>query len=243
VHTPEFAFERKADNVRRAVEDNGLRYPVAQDNAYGTWSAWGNQYWPAKYLIDARGQVRYTHFGEGGYRETEAAIRALLAEAGDRGLGSYARARVETADPGVRTPETYLGSSRAQAFLPSPPMEGLKRYPGSRDLPPSHFALRGEWRVSRESATAVGGASVDASFVSRRVFVVLRSRGRSPRKVRVLLDGRPVGAREAGEDVMGGAVTVTGERLYRLVSLPAAQERRLTLRFQPGVTGYAFTFG
>jgi cytochrome c biogenesis protein CcdA/thiol-disulfide isomerase/thioredoxin len=243
VHTPEFAFERKADNVREAIARNGIRYPVAQDNQYGTWTAWGNQFWPAKYLIDASGKVRYTHFGEGSYRQTEQAIRTLLGAERRRPLGSLARARGEIADPGVRTPETYLGAERAQAFLPGPPMEGLAHYPGVRDLPADHFALRGAWRVSRESATAVGGASLDARFVSRKVFLVLRSPGRRARKVRVLLDGRPLMAREAGEDVVKGEVTVRGERLYRLVSLPSAQERRLTLRFDPGVTGYAFTFG
>jgi len=243
VHTPEFPFERKAQNVKDAIEQSGLRYPVAQDNEYGTWNAWGNQYWPAKYLIDARGRVRYTHFGEGDYRETEEAIRALLAEAGDDGLGPLAQASAQTADPGVGTPETYLGTERAQAFLPGPPVEGTQRYPGATDLPPSHFALKGTWRAGRESATAVRGASLDARFIAKEVYLVLASRGRRPRPVRVLLDGKPVALAEAGEDVKGGAVTVTGERLYRLVSLPRAQERRLTLRFADGVTGYAFTFG
>src|SRR5918999_727079 len=96
VHTPEFAFEREADNVRDAISANRLRYPVAQDNEYATWGAWGNQYWPAKYLIDARGRVRYAHFGEGAYEETEAAIRALLAEAGRDRLGRPAEARAES---------------------------------------------------------------------------------------------------------------------------------------------------
>ena len=90
VHTPEFPFERKTANVRSAIAQNRLRYPVVQDNGYGIWNAFGNQYWPAKYLIDARGRVRYTHFGEGDYKGTETAIRALLAEAGDRRLGARA---------------------------------------------------------------------------------------------------------------------------------------------------------
>ena len=97
VHTPEFPFERDAGNVERAIAQNQLRYPVAQDNDYATWDAWGNQYWPAKYLIDARGRVRYAHFGEGDYDKTESAIRALLAEAGASRLGATARAHVEVA--------------------------------------------------------------------------------------------------------------------------------------------------
>jgi cytochrome c biogenesis protein CcdA/thiol-disulfide isomerase/thioredoxin len=232
VHTPEFAFERKADNVKRAIAQNGLRYPVAQDNEFATWSAWGNNSWPAKYLIDARGRVRYSHIGEGGYEETDAAVRSLLAEAGKTGLGKTAEARVETADPAVQTPETYLGSQRAGAFLPEPPVTGTRVYPGVADLPPSHFALKGVWSVTGESATAVRGAQLDARFISKKVFLVMSSRGRRPRKVRVLLDGRPL--RE---------VTVTGDDLYRLVELERAGEHHLTLRFEDGVAGYAFTFG
>ena len=116
VHTPEFPFERDADNVQRAIAQNGLRYPVAQDNDYATWNAWGNQYWPAKYLIDARGRVRYAHFGEGDYAQTESAIRALLAEAGAARLGAAARAHVEMPSRGLATPGDLPGL-RARAGL------------------------------------------------------------------------------------------------------------------------------
>jgi cytochrome c biogenesis protein CcdA/thiol-disulfide isomerase/thioredoxin len=243
VHTPEFAFEREAQNVERAIAQNRLRYPIAQDNEYATWSAWGNQYWPAKYLIDARGRVRFAHFGEGSYEETEAAIRALLAEAGADRLGAMTRARVETASRELATPETYLGYERAEGFLPGPPRPGFGRYEGVEELPPVHFALSGAWNVSRESATAISGARIDARVTARKVFLVLSSEGRRPRDVQVLLDGRPVGAAEAGDDVRDGRVTVREERLYRLVSLPRVEDRRLTLRLPAGVTGYAFTFG
>ncbi|MGH2801948.1 MAG: cytochrome c biogenesis protein DipZ, partial [Thermoleophilaceae bacterium] len=243
VHTPEFAFEREAENVRRAIAQNRLRYPVAQDNEYATWSAWGNQYWPAKYLIDAHGRVRYAHFGEGAYEETEAAIRALLAEAGRERLGEMASARVETASPDLATPETYLGYERAERFLPGPLRPGVGRYPGVDELPPVHFALSGTWRVSRESATALRDARIDARVTARKVFLVLSSEGERPHDVEVLLDGRPIRAAEAGDDVAGGRVTVREERLYRLVSLRRVEDRRLTLRVPRGVTGYAFTFG
>ena len=242
VHTPEFAFERDAANVERAIGQNRLRYPVAQDNEFATWNAWGNQYWPAKYLIDARGRVRYAHFGEGAYDETESAIRALLAEAGASRLGATARARVETAARELATPETYLGYERAQGFDP-PLRPGVARYPGADDLAPVHFALGGTWDVSNESATAVRDARIEARVTARKVFLVLGTSDGRPRDVQVLLDGRPITAREAGADVAGGRVTVRGERLYRLVSLPAVEDRRLTLRLAPGATGYAFTFG
>jgi cytochrome c biogenesis protein CcdA/thiol-disulfide isomerase/thioredoxin len=243
VHTPEFAFEHEADNVREAIAASGLRYPVAQDNEYATWSAWGNQYWPAKYLIDARGRVRYAHFGEGAYEETEAAIRALLAEAGRDRLGPVAKARAETADPELVTPETYLGHERAEGFVPGPPRPGYGVYDAPDELGPVSFALSGAWYLGAESATAVRDARIEARVTARKVFLVLSSKGGRPREVEVLLDGRPVSAGEAGEDVHGGRVAVTEERLYRLVSLAGVEDRRLTLRVPAGVTGYAFTFG
>jgi cytochrome c biogenesis protein CcdA/thiol-disulfide isomerase/thioredoxin len=243
VHTPEFAFERDAGNVGRAVAQNHLRYAVAQDNDYGTWTAWGNQYWPAKYLIDSRGRVRYTHFGEGDYEQTEAAIRALLAEAGADRLGAPARAHAETASGGLATPETYLGFERAARFLPGPLRRGLGRYPGVDELPPVHFALSGTWNVTGESARAVADAKIDARVTARKVFLVLSSEGGRPRDVEVLLDGKPVAASDAGADVQGGRVRVREERLYRLVALDRVEDRRVTLRVPAGVSAYAFTFG
>jgi cytochrome c biogenesis protein CcdA/thiol-disulfide isomerase/thioredoxin len=233
VHTPEFTFERELDNVERAVRRNRLHYAVTQDNSYATWDAWGNQYWPAKYLIDSDGRVRYTHFGEGAYAETEAAIRALLAEAGRQRLGDATRTRTESSDPGVATPETYLGFARADGFVPSRPRPGTSRYPPLRgELEPSRFALSGVWRVDEESATAVRAAAIHARVVARKVFLVLSSRASTPRTVEVLLDEKPL-----------RRVAVRGQRLYRLVSLPEVVDQRLTLRLDSGVSAYAFTFG
>jgi cytochrome c biogenesis protein CcdA/thiol-disulfide isomerase/thioredoxin len=243
VHTPEFSFEKDTGNVRRAIARDRLHYPVLQDNDYDTWTAWGNQYWPAKYLIDGLGRVRYTHFGEGDYDATERAIRALLRETGRSSLGGYTRARGEVASAGTSTPETYLGYARAQGFVPRPPAPGVRRYDAPGSLPANGFALGGTWRAEKESATAVSGATVDVHFNARRVFLVLSSRGDSPRVGRVLLDGHPVTAGESGEDVRGGVLRVTGQRLYRLVSLPRVENRTLRLELPPGVTGYAFTFG
>jgi cytochrome c biogenesis protein CcdA/thiol-disulfide isomerase/thioredoxin len=233
VHTPEFTFERDLDNVERAVRRNGLHYAIAQDNSYATWDAWGNQYWPAKYLVDAEGRVRYTHFGEGAYEQTETAIRALLAEAGRNRLGDMTRARTETADPGLATPETYLGFARADGFVPSPPRPGTNSYaPLHGGLERSRFALSGVWRVDEESATAVRGASIHARVVARKVFLVLSARGPGRHEVDVLLDGEP-----------RRRMIVRGQRLYPLVSLPEVADQRLTLRVDPGVSAYAFTFG
>ena len=142
--------------MERAIDEDGLTYPVAQDNDYATWTAYGNQYWPAKYLIDARGRVRFVHFGEGSYAETERAIRSLLAEAGQARLGGRAKARAETADPEVATPESYLGASRADRFANGPIRPGSQVFGAiaPSELPPDHLAYAGGWRISGESATA-----------------------------------------------------------------------------------------
>jgi cytochrome c biogenesis protein CcdA/thiol-disulfide isomerase/thioredoxin len=242
VHTPEFPFERDAGNVADAIARNGITYPVVQDNDYGTWDAFGNQYWPAKYLIDSKGRVRYVHFGEGDYGQTESAIRELLAEDGG-GAGSRARhVRVETPDPGLRTPETYLGAARARGWA-TPVSPGRHDYGAVGEPPaPNGFAYSGVWRISDEDATSVEDARIDATFTARRVFLVLGSPG-SERDLKVLLDGRPIGAGDSGDDVTNGVVAVGPQRLYSLVDLPRAARHTLTLEFDPGVSGYAFTFG
>ena len=243
VHTPEFPFERDAGNVADAIEQNGLEYAVVQDNEYGTWTAYGNRYWPAKYLIDAEGQVRYVHFGEGEYETTERAIRTLLREKGDEELGGGARARAERAAAGLKTPETYLGSLRARGYVQDPIRAGERDFgPAPAELGDERFAYSGRWRIGQESATALDDAGLDASFGARRVFLVLGSPG-GPRNVRVLLDGAPIPDRLAGEDVRGGVARIDKQRLYRLVELPGAGRHRLSLEFEAGVEGYAFTFG
>jgi len=244
VHTPEFPFEREAGNVAEAIEQNEIRYPVAQDNEYATWNAYANQYWPAKYLIDANGNVRYVHFGEGEYEETEAAIRELLAEAGQRPGAALAEARAETASPLVTTPESYLGSARADRFVNGPIASGTQSFavPAS-GLAPDSLAYEGRWRIAPDGATSVDRASLHLAFGARRVFLVLGSRGGEPRQVRLLLDGKPLPQRLAGADVHDGVATIRGERLYRLVELPRAERHVLSLQLDPGITGYAFTFG
>ena len=244
VHTPEFPFERDAGNVEDAIAQNGLRYPVAQDNDYATWDAYGNQFWPAKYLIDTRGRVRYTHFGEGDYEETEEAIRRLLEEAGRRPPTGLAKAHAERASPFVTTPESYLGAARADRFLNGPIRAGAQTFPSpAGGVPDDQLAFQGRWRIDESSATAVRGARLHVAFGAQRAFLVLGTRGGEPRRVRVLLDGRPLPDELAGSDVRGGTVLVGRQRLYRLVELPKAERHLLTLELAPRVAGYAFTFG
>lgn len=244
VHTPEFAFEHDAGNVQSAISRFGLRYPVAQDNNMGTWNAYGNEYWPADYLIDANGHVRYAAAGEGDYAQTETAIRALLAEAGKSVGGGMSHPANVVTPSEVATPETYLGTARAQGWH-SGPQPGVHDYGASppAQLGLNEFAFSGTWNIAKEPATAISGAGVDAEFQAKNVYLVLSSAGERARTVQVLLDGKPIAARDAGADVHDGAVTVTSQRLYSLVSLAADQEHRLVLRFAPGVSGYAFTFG
>ncbi|HEY7891558.1 MAG TPA: cytochrome c biogenesis protein DipZ [Solirubrobacteraceae bacterium] len=244
VHTPEFAFEHDAGNVENAIARFGLRYPVVQDNNMGTWNAYGNQYWPADYLIDAKGHVRYASAGEGDYSHTETAIRALLALAGAHVGGATSHPKDVVTPTEVATPETYLGTARAQGWR-NGPLPGVHDYGASAasGLGLSEFAYTGTWSISSQPATALADAGVDVEFEAKNVYLVLSSQGGRPRQVQVLLDGKPISPADAGADVHGGALTVKGQRLYWLVSLPADQRHRLSLRFDPGISGYAFTFG
>ena len=241
IHSPEFPFEKDAGNVGEAIQRNGIEYPVAQDNDLANFTRYGTEYWPAEYFIDAKGRVRYVHFGEGEYGEKEKVIRELLAEAGHSvGAGESGAKGIE-ASTGVTTPESYLGSLRADRFVNGPIAAGTHDF-GSPGAPPTNgLAYSGRWKVEPESATAEGGA-LELSFGARRVYLVLGSPGQS-RRVRVLLDGRPIPDRLAGSDVHNGVVTVSGQRLYDLVDLPKVEDRTLRLVPEAGVMGYAFTFG
>jgi hypothetical protein len=187
--------------------------------------------------------VRYVHFGEGKYQETERAIRALLEEAGEGGgLGGTSRPAMEQ-PTGLATPETYLGSQRAERFDNGPIRDGVHDYGNSKTTPrPDHLAYRGTWKISPDGAEAGAGARLLLNFRAREVYLVLGSRDRS-RSMRVLLDGKPISAANSGPDVHGGVVRVGPQRLYRLVSLPHSGDHLLELRPESGTRGYAFTFG
>ncbi|MBA3788352.1 MAG: cytochrome c biogenesis protein DipZ [Actinobacteria bacterium] len=230
VHTPEFAFERVASNVRENAKELGVEYPIALDNEFGTWNAWHNQYWPAKYLIDRKGHVRYYHFGEGDYDESESAIRELLAE---RGAGSddlpAPAALADESPRGLVTPESYLGHQRLARYVGTtiaPDRE--QRYVLSSALEENELTFGGRWKVEGERAVAGRDARLRLRYRSRDVYLVLTGKG----AVDVLVDGK----RER-------RVQVAGDRLYTLVERPEISDHLLELRFAPGVAGYAFTFG
>jgi thiol-disulfide isomerase/thioredoxin len=227
VHTPEFAFEHVPANVRENVRKLGVRYPVALDNEYGTWNAWHNQYWPAKYLIDKAGHVRYYHFGEGDYGQTEGAIRELLAEAGAE-LSSRSRLPKEPS-VGLVTPESYLGYERLARYNGVPVLHDAERaYSFPSTLEANELAFAGRWKFEHERAVPGSGARLRLQYRARNVYLVLTGAG----SVRVLVDGKPE-----------RTVAVRGDRLYTLVERPASGDHLLELRFGPGVAAYAFTFG
>ncbi len=243
VETPEFTFERSASNVKQAIHSDGLTYPVVQDNDYGTWGAYQNQYWPAEYLIDADGRVRHAQFGEGDYNQDEAAVRQLLHDAGARTLPSPMTAKAIAPTSSLATPETYLDSQRSRGFAVRL-TPGVRFYPGAGHLAPNQFALRGSWRVTSQSAGPVSRrAAIEARFQAAKVYLVLTSAGNVPRYGHVLLDGHPISDHQSGADVSNGVVTVRGQRLYSLVSLPGDQAHTLTVTLPPGVSAYDFTFG
>jgi thiol-disulfide isomerase/thioredoxin len=231
VHTPEFAFEREPDNVRRAVRDHQIEYPVALDNEYGTWQAFQNRYWPAKYFVDRRGRLRYVHFGEGDYDESERVIRELLAEDAS---GPLVSDEIEDETPsGEQTPETYLGYQRLDRFTGSrivPDEEAEYSIPA---LVPRHgVAYGGRWTVEGERIVAGEDARLRLSFRGRNVFLVLGTDG-DRKTVEVTLDGEPV-----------GTVQVTQDDLYTLARIPGEKGNHiLDLGFSPGTEAYAFTFG
>jgi cytochrome c biogenesis protein CcdA/thiol-disulfide isomerase/thioredoxin len=228
VHTPEFAFEHVLSNVRDATHRFRLRYPVALDNRFGTWNAYGNQYWPAEYLIDRRGHVRHAHFGEGEYDRTENLIRRLLSESPNVRLGGDATMPDETPTH-LTTPESYLGTARIDRYVGSTIAEGRETtYRFARTLPQNDLSYAGRWVVGRERIVAGGGARLRVHFRAQHVYLVLGGEGR----LRALVDGRSV-----------RTIRVNGDRLYTILDLPQLVDAVLELRFTPGISAFAFTFG
>jgi thiol-disulfide isomerase/thioredoxin len=255
VHTPEFEFERDLDNVRRAVQDIGIDLPIAVDSERAIWRAFENEYWPALYVVDAQGRVRYHHFGEGDYERSERVIQQLLAEAGHARAGGPlvsvegrgAEAPADSAD--LSSPETYVGYGRAERFVAP---GGAHRdqphvYGAPARLGLNEWTLEGDWTL-REHAAAAGkpGGRITYRFHARDVHLIMgpAERGASVR-FRVLIDGRAPGPSH-GLDVDGqGNGTVTSQRTYHLVRQPAPiVDRTFEIEFlDPGVEAFDFTFG
>jgi thiol-disulfide isomerase/thioredoxin len=252
VHTPEFPFERDIDNVRAAVNEMAVHYPIALDSKYKIWRAFGNQYWPAVYIADAEGRIRHHRFGEGGYEEIERVVQQLLRDSGLDGVpddlvpdgGDGFEAQADWAN--LETPETYLGYEQAQNFASPGGLSGGE-YETPDLLELNQWALAGEWMI-RSGACVLNGAegSIAFRFHARDVHLVMgpRNRGASV-PFRVAVDGAPPGDAHGLDVDEHGEGTVTEQRLHQLIrQREPFGDRTFEITFlAPGAEAYAFTFG
>jgi thiol-disulfide isomerase/thioredoxin len=255
VHTPEFGFEHDLDNVRRAVKDLGVDYPVAVDSDYAIWNAFSNHYWPAFYFVDAQGQIRHHRFGEGDYEQSEMILQQLLTEAGsggtDQELTSVDARGVEAAADwaSLRSPENYLGYERTDNFVApnGSILDTRYDYAVPTRLRLNHWALAGAWTVQRGAvALHQAGGRILYRFHARDLHLVMGPAAReTPVRFYVRMDGQPPGAAHGTDVDDQGNGTVTEPRLYQLIRQPGpVSERTFEITFlDPGVQAYAFTFG
>jgi thiol-disulfide isomerase/thioredoxin len=255
VHTPEFPFERDADNVRQAVEDMRVAYPVALDPDYAVWRAFGNHYWPAVYIADAEGRIRFHHFGEGEYDTCERVVQELLREAGAEGIGDDL---VDVVPDGLEaqadwatleSPETYLGYEQAENFS-SPGGAELNEpriYEAPESLQLNHWALSGDWTIGRRACVLnEGDGRLAFRFHCRDVHLVMGPRVRETTvPFRVLVDGEPPGDAHGLDVDEGGYGTLSQQRLHQLIRDPGSiSDRTFEIAFDAaGAEVYAFTFG
>jgi thiol-disulfide isomerase/thioredoxin len=255
VHTPEFPFEHDIDNVRRAVRQMDIAYPIAVDNNYAIWRAFDNHYWPAVYFLDQRGRLRDHHFGEGQYERSEMVIQRLLAEAGaatsDRGLVRVDPAGAEApADwNNLKSSENYLGYQRTEHFA-SPggaEFDRRRRYAAPARLALNQWALVGEWTVGRQAilSNAPGARIVDRFHARDHHLVMGPSRRESPVRFHISIDGRPPGSAHGVDVDESGNGTVGEQRLYQLIRHPTPiVDRQFEIEFlDAGVEAFSFTFG
>jgi cytochrome c biogenesis protein CcdA/thiol-disulfide isomerase/thioredoxin len=242
VHAPEFSFEKNPDNVRQAVKDAGLKYPIAMDNDLLTWAAFGNQYWPATYLIDKDGQIRRTHFGEGEYTEEEQAVRTLLAENGGKVPGQLGNETSNLGDEQT-TPETYLGYSRAGNYVGQDLQFGQQTYKPQNLDAVNQWTLSGTWNESQEGITAVKDSVLTYRVMSKDVYLVTGNNANGV--VGVKINGKPASdSGGAGSDVKDSQLNVTMAQLYKIVHFDNFQsDITVELHVPAGVQLNTFTFG
>jgi cytochrome c biogenesis protein CcdA/thiol-disulfide isomerase/thioredoxin len=255
VHAPEFAFERDVGNVTKAMKDLGINYPVAIDNDYKIWRAFNNEYWPAHYFADAQGRIRYHHFGEGDYAESERVIQQLLREAGAvkvaDGLIDADATGVQLAPDmsEVQSPETYVGFQRAEHFVPETGLvpDKVAAYSPPAELALNDWSLDGKWNVGSERATSSAPASrIVYRFHARDLHLVLGpGADGKPVRFKVLIDGKAPGDAHGTDVAPDGSGSVNSQRLYQLVRQSGGvTDRTFSIEFlDPGVSAYAFTFG
>jgi cytochrome c biogenesis protein CcdA/thiol-disulfide isomerase/thioredoxin len=239
VSTPEFAFEHNPANVAAAVKRDGLTYPVALDNSYATWNAFDNDSWPADYLIDKNGNIRYVSLGEGDYSTTEKALQTLL--------GINRPLTTPTSNVPItqqQTPETYFGTNRSQNFTGNPAeiTDGTSTFTPATSLESNQWTLGGSWQISPQYITSQSSSStLQFNFNAKNVYVVAGSANNQSESVGVSLPTKNAGS--YGSDDPGGMLSISGSRLYNIVSLPKAGSGTVTLNVPAGVSLYTFTFG
>ncbi|MBP6882227.1 MAG: cytochrome c biogenesis protein DipZ [Candidatus Levybacteria bacterium] len=245
VHTPEFAFEKETSNVQNAIKQFKINYPVAQDNDFATWNAYENLYWPAEYLIDSKGVIRRTHFGEGKYDEMEEAIQGLLKEAGQDVEESISQTSDQT--PTAQTsPETYLGSGRMLYLQGRGKADlGEQNFERPKTISLNKFSFVGNWTVQDEFSQSGNDASLIYNFIGEHVYLVLKKGQAVDGKIEVFIDGKVISPEHSGLDVTDGVMTVSTDKLYDIVDMKGnTRNHLLELRFKtPGVQAFAFTFG
>lgn len=233
VHSPEFDFEKNDKNLANALHKFDIKYAVAMDNNLVTWHNFENEYWPTHYLIDQNGKVVYMHFGEGQYEVLENNIRTLL---------NLPKQKVEYEKhlfSKSTTPETYLGSGRAQRNMNDHENELV--FPNS--MPLHHWALSGKWNVQEQYSESADDAALRIHFLAKKVFLVMSTKDGKPIDVNVKLNGKPL-VKYAGEDVNNSQVKVAQSRLYELVNSNKMQDGILDVStHHKGLRVYTFTFG
>jgi thiol-disulfide isomerase/thioredoxin len=255
VHTPEFSFEHNIGNVRQAVQDMGITYPVATDNDYAIWRAFGNHYWPALYFADAHGRIRHHHFGEGEYAQSEMVIQQLLAETGSVGAGTdlvsvEARGLEVPAEwASLRSPENYTGYGRTENFAsPGGAVPGKPHlYTIPARLGINQWALSGDWTMAEEATTLNAAyGHIACRFHARDLNLVMGpAASETPVRCGVFIDGQPPGEAHGSDVDRDGNGTVTQQRVYQLIRHPGRiTDRTFEITFlDPGAQAYAFTFG
>lgn len=251
IHTPEFAFEKNIENVRDAAKRFELAFPLVLDNTYDTWNAYGNRYWPRKYLIDIHGNIVYDHIGEGAYDTTEKKIQELLEER-KQVLNADIKLTKEMQKPEnaeavnhsvVKSPETYFGSLRAK-FLGNATEENetIITFSQPLDIDPNKIYLVGTWDIQPEYAEAISDdARIIYGYTAQKVFLVMSSEKNV--RLNVNVDNKKITSTSEGIHVKNGILPVQNEQLYRIIENEASSSHILDLEVEKGLRAFAFTFG
>lgn len=240
VHSPEFSFERNVDNVKKAVEELQVNWPVVLDNDFTQWKSYNNRYWPAHFFIDGNGEIRYFHFGEGSYEESEQVIRELLEENGAK-LDRQTDTKISDNAMGKRTPELYLGYARSNSFANSDNYETDQStlFEKKENLKPGEWTLDGEWIIRNDFIEIDGDGELDLLFEGKDIYMVIEPKNNES-LINIEINGRKP---KDTADVVNGELKLDSSRLYHLGSFDDSYEKLLKLKISGHVRLFTFTFG